>query len=97
MKDDDPLIKELNKFHQNAVGLAEQRNRIVHDSWLILPGGVPRRFEVTARRKLRWEYVDASTSVVNHCAEAIKKLISDFGELHDRVFAQASSSRGTTR
>ena len=45
-------IKKISKFQQQTYDLAEKRNRIVHDQWLIFPSGSTHRLEITARRKL---------------------------------------------
>jgi hypothetical protein len=42
----------LDQFAKDLHGLAEQRNRAVHDVWIIEPTG-PHRIEATARRKVR--------------------------------------------
>jgi hypothetical protein len=51
-------VKALNTLAKDAQGLAEQRNRIVHDSWSSLGGF--HRFEVTARKVLRAEFIPVS-------------------------------------
>lgn len=61
-------------------GLAEQRNRVVHDPWLILSSNAL-RFEITARRKLVHEQRLVTTSEVSKLCANIKKLGDDIGTL----------------
>lgn len=72
---DDTLIRRLNKFAVQAQGMAERRNRVVHDPWMAM--GVlasPHRLEVTARKKVVLKGVLMLTADVLKLAEEIDDL-----------------------
>jgi hypothetical protein len=94
--DDDPLISELNKFQRDAVGISEVRNRIVHDPWDIDFEGTSKRFEVTARKKLKAEWVVSPTADVRKCADHIRLLFDRFVVLHERLTIRLFSSSDTS-
>jgi hypothetical protein len=54
------LTAELCDFAKDSVGLAEQRNRFVHDVWIFPPKG-PERMEATAKKKARLVRIPTST------------------------------------
>lgn len=59
----------LEEFAKKASGLAERRNRAVHDSWDLSNPNDPKRLEVTARRKLRLQTVPVSTDSISNWPE----------------------------
>jgi hypothetical protein len=63
---DEKLVCELKAFAGRTTKLAGQRNRVVHDPWLVPTAkGVSQRLEITARKKLRHEYIAVSASEIN--------------------------------
>jgi hypothetical protein len=78
----DALIKSINKFAQDAQGLSEIRNRVVHDPWhgrgLL---SIPHRVEASARKKVVFETVLVMTSEVDHIAENIATLTDRFEQI----------------
>jgi len=82
----------LHEFAKDATGLSEQRNRAVHDPWLLIsPKTKAHRFEVTARRKLRAELVPMPTGDVESLAENIDKLTARFETLARQILAETHS------
>jgi hypothetical protein len=79
-------VKALNTLAKDAQGLAEQRNRIVHDSWTSLGGF--HRFEVTARKVLRAEFIPVSVDDLAKTAENIRLLGDRFHGLTKEVKAE---------
>jgi hypothetical protein len=61
----------------HTTSLAERRNRVVHNPWVILALGSPHRSETTARRKLRHQYVEVTL-------QEISKLVQDITAHHQR-------------
>jgi hypothetical protein len=57
----DGFLSELRKFKNDATGLAEQRNRVVHDPWTFQLGST-KRLEITARGKLRQHVCGSANS-----------------------------------
>lgn len=56
----------LHAFARDTVPLAERRNRIIHDPWVISGDGIgirPQRLEVTARRELRHAFIEATVLI----------------------------------
>jgi hypothetical protein len=80
------LLKELHKFAIDTAGLAEQRNRIIHDPWAGRAGTV--RLEATARKKLRMEAVPVPTKRVRELSRLISQHIDRFNKLHEAVKKQ---------
>ena len=73
-------IRELNKFTTDMNGLSEQRNRVVHDPWLVLPTAAT-RFELTAKRNLKLGPVQVPTEQVEELARKIERLRERFEKL----------------
>ena len=82
-------IPELNKFANDTVGLAEQRNRIIHDSWIIVPAHPPLRLEITARKKPVADLIEHSTPEVEKLASAIVAHVKRLIDLHRQMLAEA--------
>lgn len=89
--------KELEKFAKDTAGLAEQRNRVVHDPWLLEGGKLPTRFEVTARRVLRTEHVEVPTEKVLALDKTITAHVQRFISLHETIVAELAASPTTSR
>ncbi|MEL3892803.1 hypothetical protein V6B08_21180 [Ferrovibrio sp. MS7] len=76
---DSKACKELEKFFkERVIGLSEQRNRAVHDVWHLENAQQPTRFEVTAKKTLRYLRVDMPTKDLITLANNIQKLKDDF-------------------
>lgn len=81
------LSEDLEIFAKDTQKLAERRHRIIHDPWAVSLYGIPRRFETTARRKLRRQFIDVPTSDVSKCATDIRDHLERLDKLHERVLA----------
>jgi hypothetical protein len=73
--------KDIDAFCKDAMGLAEQRNRIVHDHWDTSDILSPKRLEATARRKLKLEKINVPTSDILDLAIKISDLTHRFESL----------------
>lgn len=82
-------VKAMNAFAKDTVGLAEQRNRVVHDSWSGL--GTPNRFEVTAKRVLRAETIPVSVDDLTKLAKRIDEHTQRFYNLSQDVKAEVET------
>lgn len=63
----------LRRFAQNIVGLAEQRNRAIHDMWELTDPKKPQRHEATARKVVRLLKIHVPTNELLDLADTIKK------------------------
>ena len=82
------FLKEISKFSSKVFRLAEIRNRVVHDSWIIFgDGDVPHRYEATARREAGLGLVAMPTSDLLNTLEEIEDLWSSFLDLTDAAVA----------
>jgi hypothetical protein len=90
------LIKEAIRFSESAHALGEKRNRIVHDPWNLNMEGNPRRFEITARKRLRYEFVDMSTCEVLKCAGDVMGIVEKFIKLCGNITSDIQASRGSS-
>ena len=79
------LAGELDSFAKDTAGLAEQRNRIVHDPWDATHPGGPRRLEVSARRKLKTGYVTVPIEDVFAFHDKLQEHIVRLKALHQRI------------
>jgi hypothetical protein len=66
----DAAVAPFNKFSEQTQRLAERRNRIVHDAWLI-KDGVPSRIEFTARKRVVVEAIAVDTVALTKLTEEI--------------------------
>ncbi len=82
-------ISELCEFATDAGRVAEQRNRIVHDPWVLDDPLNPTRVEITARKKVRVEWIPVSTSEVGDVTKRILELMNRFTLLDEKVFKEA--------
>lgn len=89
------LAGDFEKFAKDTAGLAERRNRVVHDPWLMLKGQLPQRMEVTARKKLRSQMVPVSTLDILALDENIRAHIIRFLNLHGKVKSEIGASSET--
>jgi hypothetical protein len=68
------LSKQLEGFAKDTIGLAEQRNRYIHDVWTLSQYPKPAsRLEATARRKLRLKQIDTPGSELHSFAHTVAK------------------------
>jgi hypothetical protein len=82
-------VKKLNVFAKDTNGLAEQRNRIVHDPWVGFKQ--PHRLEATARKKLRFEFIHMPTDDVLKVSRLITEHVIRFDRLADEVEAELNA------
>ena len=81
-------VRALHKIAKDTAAIAERRNRIIHDPWLFDTEGAPRRFEVTAKKKLRSLAVPVPTDKVWDLAEEIREQCVRIDQLHKEVMAE---------
>ena len=102
----DDLMKSLNRFSGKLDKLARRRNRIVHDPWSISEAtGDMRRMEITADRKLTFQFKLETTDDIDKVYDEIDGAVKEFSKLGRRVFdelppwprKQFEQSRGTLR
>ena len=81
------LIGELNSFSTDLDSLARQRNRFVHDPWIASnnPDSAPRRVEVTADRRLRFEAVETTLTRMDELWHKISEAIVRLESLYTRI------------
>jgi hypothetical protein len=79
------MIAKLHEFAKDTKGLAEQRNRVVHDPWQGSQN--PHRLEATARGKLKLEFVHVPTAAVLELSQKISVLAERFFHLNEEVRA----------
>jgi hypothetical protein len=80
---------DLEALKQDARGLAEQRNRVIHDTWLLIsPAEKAMRFERTARGKLRAELIPMKTSKVLDLVKNIEALTTSFVGIAAAILAE---------
>lgn len=86
------LNSRLQKFAKDTTGLAERRNRVVHDPWLVDRHRVPARLEITAKQTLRRVVVAVPTREVITLSEQIAQHLVKFLELHEAVVIEMGRS-----
>lgn len=80
------LAKALRKFADNSVALAEKRNRYIHDVWVLSNyPETPKRWEATARRKLRHLQIETPTATLWEFGDQLIKHLSRFYELASQI------------
>jgi hypothetical protein len=87
MRGGDKFAGRLEDFAKKTEALAERRNRVVHDPWLIIGGDIPSRWETTARRKLRHLFVEVPTTEVLKLGHEISDHTKFFINLHRDIVA----------
>jgi hypothetical protein len=86
--------KEIEDFAKRTAALAERRNRVVHDTWIVGSPADIGRFEITARKKLRSLLVPVTIPDVRKCYADIVDHTSAFNELTVKIQAELHSSPG---
>lgn len=80
------LDKKLNRFAKDTMGLAERRNRVIHDPWVSwAKDGKIRRFEISARKNLKVEAEEHTTERVMALALEITNHAETFRSLMNEV------------
>jgi hypothetical protein len=88
-------ISALHKLAGETAKLAEQRNRVVHDSWFVPSSSSPVRIELTAQRTLRMKAVEVSTGAVERLIARVIGHADQFLELNDRVIKSIPLGRSS--
>jgi len=89
------LISELNNLADDSELLVRLRNRIVHDPWFVnAKTGEPFRLQVTADRKLDFDYHQMSTRDVIDVYDKIQAHINRFEKLVQRMFHEPRLQSG---
>jgi hypothetical protein len=88
-KVEDSLTYKLNKLRERIEGLGRQRNSYIHQYPFIgLEKGDIKRLEVTADRRLRFDYVPADFDAMGKLVNDIRQARSDFDSIFERVLAE---------
>jgi hypothetical protein len=83
---DDAAIKQMNKLAEKARGIAEQRNRVVHDPWMARGAlDVPHRMEASARKVAVLKLVPMLTEEVQQLIGVIDELWSEFSAIMEEA------------
>ena len=67
------ILTEFNKFSKKARGIAEMRNRIIHDPWLTADSGALNRLEITARQELRLKLIPTELNELQDFIQSISR------------------------
>jgi hypothetical protein len=79
------LLKDLGAFITRAEGIGRQRNRIVHDPWIV-EGEKSLRVEVTTDKKqLTFKVHDTSMAEMDELSKKVTALINDLHSLERRI------------
>jgi hypothetical protein len=78
------LLKDLRAFAKRAEGIARQRNRMVHDPWIV-EGEKSVRVEVTADKKLTFKERETSLKEMDQLIQKIGALIEDLYAIGRRI------------
>lgn len=88
------LMRELETVAKEITSVAERRNRVVHDPWLLIsPKERAFRFEKSARRKLKADLVHYPTRKVAKLAEEIDALTERLSKAAREITAHADALR----
>jgi hypothetical protein len=93
----DALMKKVGQFTKAANDLQRERNRIMHDPWVLdKETGVPHRFQITADPRPVFKYRAVPTADVLSIVDKIASLIDDFDNLiRQDVIGELGSLRKT--
>ncbi|MGH9438802.1 MAG: hypothetical protein ACRD22_13145 [Terriglobia bacterium] len=84
----DKLMKKLNHFIQKVEGLARQRNRFVHDPvTLNKVTGILSRVEVTADRRLVFDFQPVNLKEMDSLHKKIRATIVEFDKIFEECIA----------
>jgi hypothetical protein len=85
------ILKSLNKLAGDIDGLARQRNRFIHDYVALKENtGEFQRVEVTARRKVVFDYQKVDLAEMEKLQSKIVKATQAFDELYARINSEVS-------
>ncbi len=84
--------EKLEEIAKGATGLAEQRNRAVHDVWDVSHPEKPQRIEATARRTVRSTLVHVPTTELLDLEVAILRFGERFDEMAYQITDELFSS-----
>jgi hypothetical protein len=88
-----PIIDELGTFDGKAVGLAETRNRLIHDKRLIQwKTKEVVRFQVSARRKLKFGVEPESIASLDAFREKVQNLMETFTVISHKIRIEIEAS-----
>jgi len=90
----DDTLKALRAFHGEMGGLAEKRNRLVHDPRMMNQRtGKVGRLQITAKPKPHFGFISETDEEVNDVGNQIGAKISEFVALRDKVISELSPLR----
>jgi hypothetical protein len=82
----DPSPETLDDFSKQVRGLAEQRNCVAHDHWVLSDPTLPARLTATARNKLIFQLEPVSTKQLRNLARSIITLTNELDSMCKKVF-----------
>jgi hypothetical protein len=86
--------KQLTTLADDTRGLADQRNRAVHDVWDLSEAESPQRREASAQRRVRILKIHVSTEDIRRLAGQIDALRRRFDDVADNIFTEIHTSPG---
>jgi hypothetical protein len=87
------IIKKLNEFSENLRKASEQRNRYVHDFWLLDTPSDPIRFEASARTTVKLSEIPTPTRVLLEFHVKIIRMCNQLTDLENSINEQRSSQK----
>lgn len=80
------LREDLEAFGKKTMGAGEQRNRAVHDPWLLdKETGEQKKIRITAKKALTFKTVTVSIDELHRIDEIIVSLVNEFWVLQERI------------
>ena len=89
---DDKWNKPFEQLAKDVKGMAEQRNRAVHDVWELSNPATPVRLERTARREAKMLSIHVPTQKLHEMELNIVQLERRFNQIAAQLFAQLRAS-----
>ncbi len=84
-------LRKLNKFAEATKSLAEKRNRVVHDPWLVDKYAPAMRLEVTARKSLSFRMISVEMPELEKLSTDITQHTSLFEKIHASVLSELNT------
>lgn len=83
------LVDELNSIAGRSDPLGEERNRIVHDPWMMnLTKRTMGKLRITAKNKLHFDYIPVPLAEIESLLSKIKSHQERFSKFEDRLWAE---------
>jgi hypothetical protein len=91
----DVLLDEIKSLQGRASQIGEERNRRLHDAWFVNHvTGVAARFQITAKKELKFGLVEETTTLLEALISKIDKLSYEVHDLGKKIKAEIGASLG---